>query len=94
MQRRVLPRVAEAYALHCVGLEMLQLHGEYLATGDAALLAEVHATSAGLKSVCTAMAAAGIETCRLACGGHGYSAFSGLTVAYCSCVVVKRPVAA
>jgi hypothetical protein len=32
------------------------------------------------------MAASGIETLRLACGGHGYSSFSGLGDAYCSYV--------
>jgi len=32
----------------------------------------------GLKSLTTTLAAGGIETCRRACGGHGYSELSGL----------------
>eukprot|EP00160_Parvularia_atlantis_P014362 Unigene3536_Nuclearia_a/m.10794 Unigene3536_Nuclearia_a/g.10794 ORF Unigene3536_Nuclearia_a/g.10794 Unigene3536_Nuclearia_a/m.10794 type:complete len:321 (+) Unigene3536_Nuclearia_a:1161-2123(+) len=45
--------------------------------GDFSSLPELHATSAGLKSLCTYLTADGIEVCRKACGGHGYHAFSG-----------------
>jgi len=38
----------------------------------------VHATSSGLKALSTDVASAGIEQCRLSCGGHGYSLSSGL----------------
>ncbi len=51
VQRRVLPRIAEAYALHFTGQYMLRLHRQYLQTGDLELLREVHATSSGLKSL-------------------------------------------
>jgi acyl-CoA oxidase len=43
-----------------------------------AMLAELHATSSGLKAHCTGVAGDGIETCRRACGGHGYLQASGL----------------
>lgn len=33
-------------------------------SNDFSLLPELHAASAGLKSYCTSMAAAGVETCR------------------------------
>jgi acyl-CoA oxidase len=35
-----------------------------------------------LKAVCTADAAAGVEQCRLACGGHGYMACSQFPTTY------------
>lgn len=42
------------------------------------LLADLHATSCGLKSLASSTAAEGLEVCRRACGGHGYSSFSGI----------------
>ena len=42
------------------------------------LLADLHATSCGLKSLASTIAAEGLETCRRACGGHGYASFSGI----------------
>jgi acyl-CoA oxidase len=41
-------------------------------------IAEVHATSAGLKGLASYLAAIGIEDCRKACGGHGYLLNSGV----------------
>ncbi|QDS68104.1 hypothetical protein FKW77_010137 [Venturia effusa] len=42
------------------------------------MLADLHATSCGLKSLASSTAAEGLEACRKACGGHGYSSFSGI----------------
>lgn len=42
------------------------------------MLADLHATSCGLKSLASTIAAEGLEVCRRACGGHGYSSFSGI----------------
>ncbi|KAJ4357979.1 uncharacterized protein N0V89_002556 [Didymosphaeria variabile] len=42
------------------------------------ILADLHATSCGLKALSSTIAAEGLEVCRRACGGHGYSAFSGI----------------
>ncbi|KAL1584620.1 hypothetical protein WHR41_06979 [Cladosporium halotolerans] len=42
------------------------------------LLADLHATSCGLKSLASYTAVEGLEMCRRACGGHGYSSFSGI----------------
>jgi len=42
------------------------------------LLADLHATSCGLKSLASSMAAEGLEVCRRATGGHGYSSFGGI----------------
>lgn len=46
------------------------------------LLADLHATSCGLKSLASTIAAEGLEVCRRACGGHGYSSFSGIGTFY------------
>ncbi|KAK4965637.1 hypothetical protein LTR66_012111 [Elasticomyces elasticus] len=42
------------------------------------LLADLHAVSCGLKSLASSTAVEGLEVCRRACGGHGYSNFSGI----------------
>ncbi|KAF3768130.1 acyl-coenzyme A oxidase 1 [Cryphonectria parasitica EP155] len=49
---------------------------ELNAGGD--LLADLHSTSCALKSYSSTIAAEGLEVCRRACGGHGYSSFSGI----------------
>ena len=46
------------------------------------LLADLHATSCALKSYGSTVAAEGLEVCRRACGGHGYSSFSGIGTWY------------
>lgn len=46
------------------------------------LLADLHATSCGLKALGSTTAAEGLEVCRRACGGHGYSAFGGIGAWY------------
>lgn len=46
------------------------------------LLADLHATSCGLKSLASYTAVEGLEMCRRACGGHGYSNFSGIGTWY------------
>lgn len=42
------------------------------------LLADLHSTSCALKSYASTVAGEGLEVCRRACGGHGYSSFSGI----------------
>lgn len=46
------------------------------------LLADLHATSCGLKALGSTTAAEGLEVCRRACGGHGYSSFGGIGTWY------------
>ncbi|PGH15626.1 hypothetical protein AJ80_05491 [Polytolypa hystricis UAMH7299] len=77
VQIRVLPMLAAAFAVHYTGKAMHDLYSR--ATNDAsnAALANVHGTSSGLKSYCTELTAGGLETCRRAMGGHGFSADSG-----------------
>lgn len=84
-QYKLLPQVAAAYALTLAGRAMLELYfqvdGEVEAGREGAL-AELHALSAGLKAVASAMAMWGVEACRLACGGHGYYRAAGLLRVY------------
>eukprot|EP00698_Gefionella_okellyi_P004148 TRINITY_DN13873_c0_g1_i1.p1 TRINITY_DN13873_c0_g1~~TRINITY_DN13873_c0_g1_i1.p1 ORF type:complete len:679 (+),score=159.60 TRINITY_DN13873_c0_g1_i1:50-2038(+) len=80
-QYRLFPLLATAYAFHFTGEFMLKLYRDLqkdLSTGNFDILAEVHATSSGLKAITTWTTADGIETCRKCCGGHGYLNSSGL----------------
>ncbi|KAH7125187.1 hypothetical protein B0J11DRAFT_614613 [Dendryphion nanum] len=46
------------------------------------ILADLHASSCGLKALSSTIASEGLEACRRACGGHGYSSFSGIGTWY------------
>ena len=95
-QRRLMPLAAQAIAMGFTGLRMTALYeklsGELEsldASADKATLDEVietlketHATSAGLKAFCTWTCLETIEKCRQACGGHGYSSYTGLASMY------------
>jgi acyl-CoA oxidase len=81
VQIRVLPLLATTFALHYTGEFMYNLYHKSRSTiesGDFGSLAELHSASSGLKSLCTTLAADGIETCRRAMGGHGFGGGSGL----------------
>ncbi|KAI8987647.1 acyl-CoA dehydrogenase/oxidase [Mycotypha africana] len=80
-QFRLFPIIAQAYACHFTGKEMHRMYHENqerMAQGDFSYLADLHASSSGLKSLVTTLGVNAIEECRRACGGHGYSLFSGL----------------
>jgi len=83
-RQRLLPLLAKSYCFWVAGLAVGKLMAgtEALVKEGArvpsAMLAELHATSSGLKAYCTGVAGDGIETCRRACGGHGYLQASGL----------------
>ncbi|CAO3696615.1 unnamed protein product [Umbelopsis ramanniana] len=80
VQYRLFPVIAQAYACFFTGKEMYRMYNENqdrMAQGDYSFLADLHATSSGLKSLTTTISLAAIEQCRRACGGHGYSMFSG-----------------
>lgn len=81
VQIRILPLLATTFALHYTGLAMRTVYQnarEDVERGDFRSLAHMHSMSSGLKSLCTMLAADGIETCRRAMGGHGYGGGSGL----------------
>eukprot|EP01132_Coremiostelium_polycephalum_P008423 gene8423-10342_t len=79
---RIFPHIATCYAYFFAGKHLSSCHermkADIKARKDISLLPELHANSAGLKTVVTYGTSEGIEACRLACGGHGYSKFSGL----------------
>ncbi len=79
-QRRLLPAIATTYALQLTQEELVQsLHELQGAEGlDEMAQRELETRAAGLKAVTTWHATSTIQTCREACGGHGYLASSRL----------------
>ncbi|XP_022867012.1 peroxisomal acyl-coenzyme A oxidase 1-like [Olea europaea var. sylvestris] len=80
-QSRLFPLLASAYAFRFVGEWLKWLYTDVtqkLQANDFSTLPEVHACTAGLKSLTTSVTADGIEECRKLCGGHGYLCSSGL----------------
>ncbi|KAG0355290.1 Peroxisomal acyl-coenzyme A oxidase 1 [Podila minutissima] len=86
MQRyRLTTSLALSYAMLMTGRVMMDLHRRNLknvANGEVGLMAEVHATSSGLKALTSDLSTAHVEDTRRACGGHGYSWLSGLPELY------------
>jgi len=76
-QHRILIPLASAFAAHFTGIWLMKLTNESM-EGKKGTLAEVHNASSGLKCLITMIASSGIEECRKACGGIGYSKLSGL----------------
>ncbi|KAM9296952.1 peroxisomal acyl-coenzyme A oxidase 1 [Gastrophryne carolinensis] len=88
-QYKLFPLLASAYAFHFVGSYMNQTYHRItgdIHKGNLSELPELHALSAGLKAFTTWVASSGIEECRMACGGHGYSRCSGIPDIYVTCV--------
>ncbi|KAJ3503355.1 hypothetical protein NLJ89_g8475 [Agrocybe chaxingu] len=78
---RLLPILSRAYMFIQLGKTLAKAFdtmASRLKKGDASLLAEMHATTSGLKVYVSSNGVADIETARRSMGGHGYSAFSGL----------------
>ncbi|CAD5228055.1 unnamed protein product [Bursaphelenchus xylophilus] len=88
-QYRLFPQICRAICIIFAGHRASELYFqmcEELEKGNASLMDDVHAITSGLKAVCSFQAAQGIEQCRLACGGHGYSQGSGLPSIYANTV--------
>ncbi|XP_072259321.1 peroxisomal acyl-coenzyme A oxidase 1 [Pyxicephalus adspersus] len=84
-QYKLFPLLATAYAFNFVGSYMSQTYHRItgdIQQGNLSELPELHALSAGLKAFTTWAASTGIEECRMACGGHGYSRCSGIPDIY------------
>lgn len=89
VQQTLIPLIAKAYALKFMGKRMMEMYEGFVEArdrNDFGALPELHALSSGLKSLCTDIAAAGIESSRRTCGGHGYSVLSGLPTLFSSYV--------
>uniref|UniRef100_A0A8B9T5M8 Acyl-coenzyme A oxidase n=1 Tax=Anas platyrhynchos TaxID=8839 RepID=A0A8B9T5M8_ANAPL len=84
-QYKLFPLLATAYAFHFVGAYIKDTYRRIsgdINAGDLSELPELHALTAGLKAFTSWTANAGIEECRMACGGHGYSRCSGIPDIY------------
>ncbi|XP_072539506.1 peroxisomal acyl-coenzyme A oxidase 1 isoform X2 [Salminus brasiliensis] len=84
-QYKLFPLLATAYAFTFVGQYMSNMYHRItgdINQGDFSELPELHALAAGLKAFTTWNANTGIEVCRMACGGHGYSRSSSLPDIY------------
>ncbi|KAI9259370.1 acyl-CoA dehydrogenase/oxidase [Sporodiniella umbellata] len=82
VQHRLIPLVALSYVLQMAAQELKETFEDFqqqLMTGDTHRLPEIHASSCALKSWASRQSSDGIEHCRKALGGHGFSAFSGLS---------------
>ncbi|KAJ1917163.1 fatty-acyl coenzyme A oxidase [Mycoemilia scoparia] len=96
-QHRLIPLLAQTFAMIFGAREMntnyqnlmAQINSEKQENMQALLenLKETHATSAGLKAFCTWMCLNIIDQCRQSLGGHGYSAYTGLSTSYQDFVV-------
>ncbi|KAL3066822.1 hypothetical protein OYC64_016719 [Pagothenia borchgrevinki] len=84
-QYKLFPLLATAYAFTFVGQYMRETYQRIsgdISNGDFSQLPELHALCAGLKAFTTWTTNAGIEVCRMSCGGHGYSRSSALPDIY------------
>ncbi|KAF6750439.1 acyl-CoA oxidase [Ephemerocybe angulata] len=78
---RLLPILSHSYVFIQLGRQLTKAFDTMaacLAKGDTSLLAEMHATTSGLKVLVSSTGVQDIEVARRSMGGHGYSAFAGL----------------
>ena len=82
VKARLFPLLGVCFAYIFAAKGLLTAYSEMMnelnTKGESRRLAEVHALSSGLKACSTWDCVAGIEECRKACGGHGYSAYAGI----------------
>lgn len=84
-QQKLLPQLATAYALHFTCDYVHEIFNKAyteIKGGKFDLLPELHALASGIKVLASDYCSAGVEVCRRACGGHGYSLLSGLPSIY------------
>lgn len=84
-QHKLFPQLAKSIIFKLTADYIWEMYNQVtgeLDKGQLDRLPEMHAMTCCLKAVTTADAAAGVETCRLACGGHGYMASSNFSISY------------
>ena len=90
VKHRLLPLLAQATALVLVGQGIKRNFDEYsqnyIKTGETTQLEDLHVQTVGAKVYATEITARGVETCRIACGGHGYNALAGFGRMYANSV--------
>jgi acyl-CoA oxidase len=82
VKARLFPLLGVCFAYIFAAKGLLAAYSEMMTElntkGESRRLAEVHALSSGLKACSSWDCIAGVEECRKACGGHGYSAYAGI----------------
>ncbi|KAK7318581.1 hypothetical protein RJT34_03284 [Clitoria ternatea] len=73
-QHKLMPMLASTYAFHFATTSLVEKYCQMKKTHDDELVADVHVLSSGLKAYVTSYTAKSLNTCREACGGHGYAA--------------------
>ncbi|ODQ81294.1 hypothetical protein BABINDRAFT_160659 [Babjeviella inositovora NRRL Y-12698] len=100
-QNRLLPYLASVYAMSATGDKMNHYLEDVINNLEASVktadmrkigasiedMKNLFVISASLKSTCTWLVSSLIDECRQACGGHGYSAYSGFGQGYTDWVV-------
>ncbi|XP_077308009.1 peroxisomal acyl-coenzyme A oxidase 2-like [Lithobates pipiens] len=84
-QQKLLPLLATCYSIHFMVIQTTAFYNEAfkeIRMGNFNSLAELHAIASGFKGFATEICSNGVEVCRKACGGHGYSLFSGIPTLY------------
>lgn len=75
---RLFKQLSTSYAIKFIGGWMLTQFKDIEGLENLDALPEIASTAAGLKGLCTFLAAEGIEDCRKCCGGHGYLLSAGV----------------
>lgn len=75
---RLFKQLSTSYAIKFIGGWMLTQFKDIDGLENLDALPEIASTAAGLKGLCTFLAAEGIEDCRKCCGGHGYLLSAGV----------------
>ncbi|KAM8930329.1 peroxisomal acyl-coenzyme A oxidase 2 [Pelodytes ibericus] len=84
-QQKLFPLLAISYATNFAVKYVNQVYNDVykmIKVEDFGSLPELHALTSGMKAYLTEACSTGVEVCRKACGGHGYSLFSGLPTLY------------
>ncbi|GBB94317.1 hypothetical protein RclHR1_02330015 [Rhizophagus clarus] len=81
LQYRLFNGLSVVYTLLFVGRwlrNLYKINEKKIREGDVNIMADIHSISLGLKAFCTDFAIGVMNDIILACGGHGYSHFSGI----------------
>ncbi|XP_018417949.1 PREDICTED: peroxisomal acyl-coenzyme A oxidase 2 [Nanorana parkeri] len=84
-QQKLLPLLATCYSIHFMATYVAAVYNKVfkeIRVENFSSLAELHAITSGIKAFATEICSNGVEVCRKACGGHGYSLYSGLPTLY------------
>lgn len=83
---KLMPLIASTYAMNASYKKIVTLYHEMMKQikekEDFSSMNELHSILSGCKSFFTWETLLGIEVCRQACGGHGYSEYSGIPLAF------------